>query len=82
MEENKGNEEEGDNVSADMIESDENDINIYYEPEEIEANKQNQAKDQFADLMQMRQYALDPHRTKMNIMDFIPKQPIIVTPTH
>lgn len=41
LEENKGNEEEADNVSADMIESDENDINIYYEPEEIEANKQN-----------------------------------------
>ena len=39
--ENKGNEEEGDNVSADLIESEENDINIYYEPEEIEANKQN-----------------------------------------
>lgn len=73
LEENKGNEEEADNVSGDMIESDENDINIYYEPEEIEANKQNQAKDQFADLMQMRQYALDPHRTKMNILDFIPK---------
>ena len=31
--------------------------------------------------MKMRQYALDPHRTKMNIMDFIPKQPIVVTPT-
>jgi len=28
-------------VSAELLETEENEINIYYEPEEIEANRQN-----------------------------------------
>ena len=55
------------------IESDENEINIYYEPTEIEANRRDQNKDQFADLLQMRRNARDIN-TKVNIMDFIPEK--------
>jgi len=34
-----------------MVETEENEINIFYEPEEIALNHRNQNKDQFADLI-------------------------------
>lgn len=40
--EGREGEEDEQNISAGMLEeSDENEINIYYEPEEIEANREN-----------------------------------------
>ena len=54
------------------METDENDVLLYYEPEEIEANKQNQNKDQFAELVRMKAVSKELPRNKFNIMEFLP----------
>lgn len=46
--------------SDDLIESDEDAVQIYYEPEEIEANRRNQATDQFEELLRLRVSAATP----------------------
>lgn len=48
-------------------ESDENELQIYYEPEEIEFNRRTQATDQFEDLLRMRMTAAEPNNSKINI---------------
>ena len=55
-----------------MIESDENDVQIFYEPEEIEHNRRTQATDQFEELLKMRLNAAEPTMNKFNIKDFMP----------
>jgi len=55
------------------LESEENDIQVFYEPEEILASRKNQNKDQFAELLHMRVTAAEPMRNKFNIMDYMPK---------
>ena len=57
-----------------ILETDENEVQIYYEPEEIEMSRVNQNRDQFAELLLMRVQAAEPLRSKFNIIDFIPKQ--------
>ncbi len=57
-----------------ILETDENEVQIYYEPEEIEMSRVNQNRDQFAELLLMRVQAAEPQRSKFNIVDFIPKQ--------
>ena len=64
-------EDEMDVDDSQALISEENEVNIYYEPEEIDANKMNQDKDQFADIIQMRKYAIDK-RSKFNIMEHMP----------
>lgn len=51
-------------------------ILIYYDQKEIEANHQNQKKDQFADLLRMRDWAKEPEqiRNKFNILEHLPKE--------
>ena len=61
------------------METDENDVLLYYEPEEIEANRQNQNKDQFAELVRMKTVSKELPRNKFNIMEFLPK-PLVVEP--
>ena len=56
-----------------ILETDENEVQIYYEPEEIEMSRANQNRDQFEELLQMRVQAAEPLRNKFNIIDFIPK---------
>ena len=55
-----------------MLETEENEIQIYYEPEEILMNRITQAKDQFEELLKMRISAAEPKRSKFNILDFAP----------
>ena len=65
-------EEEGElDQSAEMLETEENELQIYYEPEEIEANRQKQKRDQFADLIHMRAAAAEPQRSKFNIIEHL-----------
>ena len=56
-----------------MIESDENEVQIYYEPEEIEANRRTQAADQFEELLRLRVSAASPLKNRFNIRDYMPK---------
>lgn len=73
-------EEEIDADDSQALMSDENEINIYYEPEEIEMNRANQNKDQFADLIQIRKYAIE-RRNKFNILDYMPGNTVQVNST-
>ena len=50
-----------------MAESDENEVHIYYEAEEIEMNRRTQATDQFEDLLRMRMSASTPAKNRFNI---------------
>ena len=59
--------------SEDMAESDENEVHIYYEAEEIEMNRRTQATDQFEDLLRMRMSASTPAKNRFNIQDYMPK---------
>lgn len=60
----------------DTIEEDEPAILIYYDQKEIEANHKTQKKDQFADLLRMRDWAKEPEqmRNKFNILEHLPKE--------
>ena len=59
--------------SQDLIESDENEVQIYYEAEEIEANRRTQAADQFEELLRLRVSAATPQKNRFNIRDYMPK---------
>ena len=56
-----------------MNESDENEVHIYYEAEEIEINRKTQATDQFEELLRMRMSASTPAKNRFNIQDYMPK---------
>ena len=62
----KDNQEDG-IEDVQETESDENELQIYYEPEEIEFNRRTQATDQFEDLLRMRMTAAEPNNSKINI---------------
>ena len=49
--ESDGQQDIDENATNEMLESEENDINVYYEPAEIEMNRRDQNKDQFADII-------------------------------
>jgi len=57
-----------------ILETEENENQIFYEEDEIAVNKANQAKDQFEEILKMRLLAAEPKRNKFNIMDYKPIQ--------